>query len=200
VTEPHRTLVLRALSGATFSFDPKARCLELGYTGGEGDRAPYEILHVPADLARWLHEHLGEPVETVGEAELVAAIRVRAAIWRCADAKVAGRSYPAIAVREINRAAALPPLVTRIGPAGEARLARPVTVEQVLSTLARDAVDLFTGPRAGRLRRCAAGNCPLVFVDTSRPGRRRWCSMERCGNRAKATTFRTRNRQEGRHA
>jgi len=37
-----------------------------------------------------------------------------------------------------------------------------------------------------RLRSCSDGHCTLWFVDTSRSGRRRWCSMERCGNRAKA--------------
>jgi predicted RNA-binding Zn ribbon-like protein len=59
-----------------------------------------------------------------------------------------------------------------------------------LSTLARDAIDLFGGPLAGRVRECAADNCGLLFVDTSRPGRRRWCSMERCGNRAKVRAYR----------
>jgi predicted RNA-binding Zn ribbon-like protein len=38
---------------------------------------------------------------------------------------------------------------------------------------------------AGRIRQCAAHNCYLTFLDTSRPDSRRWCSMERCGNRAK---------------
>ncbi|WUH98662.1 CGNR zinc finger domain-containing protein [Spirillospora sp. NBC_00431] len=43
---------------------------------------------------------------------------------------------------------------------------------------------LATAPR-DRLRRCAGGDCVLWFLDTSRNGRRRWCSMTGCGNRAK---------------
>lgn len=39
---------------------------------------------------------------------------------------------------------------------------------------------------ADRLRRCAHADCVLWFLDTSKSGRRRWCSMERCGNRTKA--------------
>src|SRR5690606_23867005 len=35
-----------------------------------------------------------------------------------------------------------------------------------------------------RLRQCEA--CSWLFLDTSRGGRRRWCSMATCGNRAKA--------------
>jgi predicted RNA-binding Zn ribbon-like protein len=49
---------------------------------------------------------------------------------------------------------------------------------------------------ADRVRRCAGNDCLLTFVDTSRPGRRRWCSMERCGNRAKVRAFRNRQQKE----
>lgn len=40
--------------------------------------------------------------------------------------------------------------------------------------------------RPDRVRRCAHPACVLYFYDTSRNGTRRWCSMEACGNRAKA--------------
>lgn len=59
-----------------------------------------------------------------------------------------------------------------------------------LSVLARDAIDLFGGPLARRVRVCAAEDCGLLFVDASRPGRRRWCSMQRCGNLAKVRKHR----------
>lgn len=41
-----------------------------------------------------------------------------------------------------------------------------------------------------RLRECAAPECRTWFVDTSKGGRRRWCSMARCGNRTKAARHR----------
>ncbi|WP_372630550.1 CGNR zinc finger domain-containing protein [Cohnella sp.] len=40
-----------------------------------------------------------------------------------------------------------------------------------------------------RIRQCEHKNCILHFVDTSKGGRRRWCSMDRCGNRQKAAEF-----------
>ena len=40
--------------------------------------------------------------------------------------------------------------------------------------------------RADRIRGCANPDCVLWFLDTSRPGTRRWCSMSACGNRDKA--------------
>ncbi|MFD1501965.1 CGNR zinc finger domain-containing protein, partial [Streptosporangium lutulentum] len=72
------------------------------------------------------------------------------------------------------------------------RWARPVRAAQVLSTLAREMIDLLSGPLSERIRECASDNCPLVFVDTSRPGARRWCAMERCGNRHKLRALRAR--------
>ncbi len=41
----------------------------------------------------------------------------------------------------------------------------------------------------GRVRECASSECGAVYVDTSRNGSRRWCSMERCGARAKAAAY-----------
>lgn len=37
-----------------------------------------------------------------------------------------------------------------------------------------------------RVRACAHPDCILYFLDTSKSGGRRWCSMATCGNRAKA--------------
>ena len=46
--------------------------------------------------------------------------------------------------------------------------------------------------RPTRLSRCSADDCALVFYDSSRGGTRRWCSMQRCGNRAKVRAHRAR--------
>jgi predicted RNA-binding Zn ribbon-like protein len=48
-----------------------------------------------------------------------------------------------------------------------------------------DAVDLVTRV-PDRIRQCAHPACVLWFLDTSRSGARRWCSMATCGNRTKA--------------
>ena len=63
----------------------------------------------------------------------------------------------------------------------------------LLGALARDVVELLTDPlaRAG-LRECEGDNCPIVYVDTSRGRRRRWCSSEVCGNRERVARHRRR--------
>lgn len=48
-----------------------------------------------------------------------------------------------------------------------------------------DAVAML-GDRPDRIRTCEHADCTLWFLDTSKAGRRRWCSMDQCGNRAKA--------------
>lgn len=45
-----------------------------------------------------------------------------------------------------------------------------------------------------RLRKCANPDCVLHFQDTSRTGRRLWCSMTGCGNRLKARRHHSRSR------
>ena len=62
-----------------------------------------------------------------------------------------------------------------------------------LVPIARDVARLLATPRAP-LRMCAGQGCVRHFYDDSRTGRRRWCEMAICGNRAKASTFAKRQR------
>lgn len=48
------------------------------------------------------------------------------------------------------------------------------------------AADLLVSGQAERVRACTDRRCAWLFLDTSRSRPRRWCSMEGCGNRAKA--------------
>ncbi|MBA3584454.1 MAG: CGNR zinc finger domain-containing protein, partial [Gemmatimonadetes bacterium] len=42
------------------------------------------------------------------------------------------------------------------------------------------------------VRQCESRDCALLFFDDSRPGKRRWCSPGRCGDRARARAYRAR--------
>jgi hypothetical protein len=196
-------------------------CLDLAHTGGEGDLARWEILHTPADLGHVLGVILGLPALPATEADLAAMRPLRAAVTRIAyghalaatpppddlaaippaRAEVAriasglvdGTGSKPADIAVVNEVAARPPLVHALRLEGGTTVVAP-TVDAALATLACDAVDLFGGPLAHRIRMCAADNCGLLLVDTSRPGRRRWCSMERCGNRAKIRTHRRQGR------
>jgi predicted RNA-binding Zn ribbon-like protein len=171
--------------------------LDLVHTGGEGVLARWEIVDDPDDLGRLLGMVLGLSPLPADAADLAAMRPLRAAIGRhaydLAEGAVPVRVDPPRPddIATLNAAAALPPLVPVLGPDGDTTFATP-TVTAALSTVARDAIELFGGPLARRIRVCAAENCGLLFVDTSRSGQRRWCSMELCGNRAKVRTHRSR--------
>ncbi|WP_369259824.1 ABATE domain-containing protein [Streptomyces sp. R35] len=73
------------------------------------------------------------------------------------------------------------------------RLRTPPGCAELLCVVARDAIELLTDPVArASLRQCEGDNCPIVYLDTSRGRRRRWCSSEVCGNRERVARHRRR--------
>ncbi|MDX3832171.1 CGNR zinc finger domain-containing protein [Streptomyces europaeiscabiei] len=195
---------LRSYSGNVFRFDPGALCLELLVTGGPGALTRYEVLHTPDDLVEWADQSRLTPTPLalrVTEDDVAYARGLRDALTRTVVSRVVGGGLPELGIAPadtvdldlVNEAAARPPLAPAIGADGaRGWAAGTATGAQLLSTVARDAVDLLTGPYAERIRMCAGDRCYLLYVDTSRPGRRRWCSMEHCGNRHKVRAHRVR--------
>jgi predicted RNA-binding Zn ribbon-like protein len=62
----------------------------------------------------------------------------------------------------------------------------------LLVVLARDGVEILTGPLSGRVRECGREDCALLFIDETRAATRRWCSMSTCGARSKMSAYRSR--------
>ncbi|WP_327679118.1 CGNR zinc finger domain-containing protein [Kitasatospora sp. NBC_00458] len=77
----------------------------------------------------------------------------------------------------VRREASATGPVDRVEVDDPARLAAWLAVDDFLGLLGQ-------GPQ--RIKKCAHEACILHFFDTSQNGRRRWCSMAVCGNRAKA--------------
>ncbi len=175
--------------GTRWFFDSGALSLDLGYTGDYGfGVAEWEHLHGPADLTGWLTERFGELARPVTPAGFAKALRLRAAITGTARAVCAGeRPKPADVdlINDFASAAGIAPVLQ----GGSQSPERP-SVSRALSTIARDAVTVFSA-EPGRVRQCEAGHCALIFVDSSRPNSRRWCSMQRCGNRTKVRLHRS---------
>jgi predicted RNA-binding Zn ribbon-like protein len=169
--------------------------LDFLMTGGlTPTRSEFEQLHSEGDLDNWLlttfdaDSHLAATHE-----DLAQAIELREAIFLTIRANTEDRVPSNDHLTRINAVAAETPLtpVFEAGPAGH-RWQAPIRPAAALSTIARDAIDLLTGPTASRVRECANPKCELVFVDLSPPGARRWCAMQRCGNRSKTKAYRAR--------
>ena len=119
------------------------------------------------------------------------AVELREAIYRIFRAIIRREPLPSDALETLNaRLSAAPPRIC-VAPSEDAvgwwvgsRQPEPA---DVLAPIAWSAADMMTGPRAGRVRECADDKgCGWLFLDESRAGTRRWCSMGECGNRAKA--------------
>ena len=97
-------------------------------------------------------------------------------------------------VNDVARAAPPAPRAVRDEDGALVRvLDGPPGCAALLGAIARDAVGLLTDPVArAAIRECEGDNCPIVYLDTSRGRRRRWCSSEVCGNRERVARHRRR--------
>ena len=186
--------------GLRWWFDSGALALDFAYTGGadvlggagDADAEQWHSVRDAEQLGGWLQSRFPEVSATTGEREFRDAEMLRAAIGRLARQASRAEALGPADVDVVNLFAAtpdIPPVLAGGGRQAGRTLARP---HQALGTVARDAVRLFGPDADGRIRECSAHDCGLVYLDTSRSGNRRWCSMQRCGNRAKVRAHRAR--------
>ncbi|OYO27623.1 CGNR zinc finger domain-containing protein [Janthinobacterium sp. PC23-8] len=69
---------------------------------------------------------------------------------------------------------------------------RDDSVASLLEPVAAALVHLLVQGKLAQIRQCEAHDCTLRFLDITKSGRRRWCSMAVCGNRMKVAAFRAR--------
>jgi predicted RNA-binding Zn ribbon-like protein len=120
-------------------------------------------------------------------------LELREAIWALVSGALTD-AYPAAATAVVNAAARYPLATPQLDPkSGSVSVVSDDPVATALSLIARDAIDLVSGALRHRVKTCDQPDCRMLFVDTSPTGLRRWCSMQRCGSRAKAKIFKQRH-------
>ncbi|PLS17663.1 hypothetical protein CVD28_10550 [Bacillus sp. M6-12] len=72
------------------------------------------------------------------------------------------------------------------GSAFELSFQESIELDSVLCPLVQSVSTLLTSLDLSKLKQCEGGGCGWLFLDTSKNRSRRWCSMDDCGNRAKA--------------
>ncbi len=159
----------------------------------------HDALATPSDAVTWLVDrellHAGA-LPTADPAPILDRARtVRAAFRELFDAAAESRAPASFALETVNGL-----LASREVPALEAdghtirlshrHVADPL--DEAFARLADPIVDTIAEQRTDRFRVCANDQCRYVFFDESRAGRRRWCDMSSCGNRAKAARHRAR--------
>lgn len=97
------------------------------------------------------------------------------------------------ALEDLTRLARALPLVLDVA-SRPPRLApdTPGTVDAALATLLGAVAEAVADGTWARFKVCREPGCRWAYYDHSRNRSRAWCSMETCGNRAKARAFRKR--------
>ena len=119
------------------------------------------------------------------------AIALREALYGVFRASADGKEPPPQALLALNAALARTP--SRLGVerreggfAWRVPQSDEPAVARLLAPVVWSGTGLLLGSRLSRVRHCANEQCVWLFLDDSKSGTRRWCSMSACGNRAKA--------------
>jgi predicted RNA-binding Zn ribbon-like protein len=155
--------------------------------------APVERLATPDDLSRWL-ELAGLATGARCDRRLLAQTHeLREALYRLVVEAREQRAPGATDLDLVNAWARRRARSPQLDASLRVTLVGADPCRAALGELARAGIELVAGGGLPRIRNCANPACSLMFIDHSRPGRRRWCSMERCGNRAKTARYRQRH-------
>jgi predicted RNA-binding Zn ribbon-like protein len=148
----------------------------------------------PDELATWFSEQgLVDDLVEPTDKELTDALAVREAIRELllanngvdADAESASKTLEA-AGREAHLGVRFEQGRPVLAPEGDGARG---AIGRIVATVA----ELAPTDEWKRLKTCRDENCRVAFYDKSRNRSRAWCSMEVCGNREKARSFRERH-------
>ncbi|MFH8928397.1 CGNR zinc finger domain-containing protein [Streptomyces pristinaespiralis] len=161
-----------------------------------------DLLDTPQRLAAWLdlegdrlHEEAGDPAPA--ESDLGPVHTVRAHVEAVLHALLRGTKPAEVDLCALTDAQRAAPAVRELGWDGgvvtaTVRRSGPLGV-RLAARLAEAAADLLTDPAIGRLKRCEADDCVMLFLPAH--PRRRWCSADRCGNRMRVARYYQRHKQ-----
>jgi predicted RNA-binding Zn ribbon-like protein len=182
-------------------------CLELVNTVELTDGIPEDHLASADDAISWLAVK-GLAHEATVRAQAVAdpdawfdrLSAARAALREAWDAQVQGRPPDAHALTTLNALLALAPRpelhASSTGLTVAHHHSSTDPTGEALALIAQPLVEAIAAGSTDRFRVCANDGCRWVFEDTSRAGRRRWCDMSTCGNRAKVRRYRARRQPD----
>ena len=168
---------------------------------------PTDHFRSTQDALDWLHDrglvhatYAGvAPADFRSDRTIRRIRKTRAALRELVDATYEHRAPAPEAIAEVNRTLQTRAVLQLVPSGGGVRIGHRHIgdpVDDALANLSQQIVREIVGGRPDRIRACASDTCRWVFYDDSRTGRRRWCDMNSCGNRAKAARHRARAKGE----
>jgi predicted RNA-binding Zn ribbon-like protein len=156
-----------------------------------GTAAPTEELSEPDDLLRWVAKTERLPPDLTRQLAQAAdllegALALRETIYCCFATTASGLAPADADLAALNAALTAAPARQCVRPAGWDVGWPAPSAAALLAPVLWSAADLLAGGQLARVRQCANPDCGWLFLDNSKGGNRRWCSMSACGNRAKA--------------
>ena len=150
-----------------------------------------------AALVRWLAERglISDGTRATRE-DVRSAIRLREALRAILLAHTDGGSAPAGAWEEVDRASQRARLRVRFATDGPALAPDASGVAGGLGRLLAIVHDAIAHGTWTRMKACRDDECQWAFYDHTKNRSGSWCSMEVCGNRAKARSYRARRRPD----
>jgi predicted RNA-binding Zn ribbon-like protein len=127
------------------------------------------------------------------------SVALRETIYRLLSSAVRGRRPVSADLLQVNRAfqeACRQRAVLQRGTGFEWGWEfDPGDLRAILWPVVLSTTELMTSPDITRVRQCAREECQWMFLDKSKNGSRRWCSMAVCGGRMKSQRFYHRKRK-----
>ena len=155
-----------------------------------------ELLAAPADLGRWFAAAgFAQLAKDASEKDLLVAREMRETIYTLALSLIEGAKLSQTDRRALNQFAQAETAHPQLDDWGAMRWEG--SAPSLLALLAQEAVQLFGSDASERIKQCEAPVCAMLFLDVSRAGDRRWCSMSACGNKAKVAEYRKRKSKGG---
>jgi predicted RNA-binding Zn ribbon-like protein len=178
-------------------------CLDFVNTLCWRGSAPEESLHDFADLLDWCakagviakrdasgYRALAKSDPAAAAKMFLDAIAIREAIYRIVYFTTSRKSASETDLGLLNDALKNTPLRVAVEQAGGGFGWRAERMNSsaaaMLTPVLWSAADLLVSPNLARVQHCANDRCLWLFLDESKNRTRRWCSMQSCGNRAKA--------------
>jgi predicted RNA-binding Zn ribbon-like protein len=178
-----------AIRSAGFMLMGEPLCVDLANTVKTAVNPAIDLLADGGLEAFWTLESDALP-DGAEAPDLARTTELREAVRSVLLSTLRGGLLKAAALRHLNEVAGRATMRIELvdkPPTAREHWSAPTGADQALAAVARSAIEFVTSDQTSRLRVCDAAHCSMLFVAAH--AKRRWCTSDVCGNRARVARF-----------